>query len=140
MKSGWASSATRPAQSTHHLRARFVGAAILPTYHAVHVDAVQREREGEAFMLANKVTKWIALFLRPRNYSRVAVVVIFLLPAPSQVRVFIHHSLAVVPLVLFIPPMRSARVHHCLGSSPVKVGQRGCKQVTGKEPTYERDY
>lgn len=25
----------------HHLRARFVGAAIVPTYHAVHVDAVQ---------------------------------------------------------------------------------------------------
>lgn len=63
-------------------------------------------------MSANKVRKRIALFLRPRNYSRVAVVVVFLLPTPSQVRVFIHRSLAVVPLVLPIPKRRSARVHH----------------------------
>jgi len=72
----------------------------------------------------NKVRKRIALFLRARKYTRMALVVIFLFPTPSQVPAFIHRSLAMVPLVLPIPPRRSATriVSH-------QVGQRGCKPL-----------
>jgi hypothetical protein len=37
-----------------------------------------------------------------RGYSRMAIVVIFLFTAPSQVPAFVHRSLAVVPLILLV--------------------------------------
>ena len=77
---------------------------------------------------------------RPRNYSRVAIVVVFLLPAPSQIRVFIHRSLAVVPLVLLTPQKAvSASPSLTRIVSRREVGQRGRKPLERK-PTYERDY
>lgn len=75
-------------------------------------------------MSANKVRKRIALFPRPRNYSRVAVVVVFLLPTPCQIPVFIHCSIAVVPMVLLIP-QKAISASPSLTRVSRQVGQRG---------------